>query len=492
MRFALTDEQRGFASSLADLLAGADVVSAVRRWADDDTASGLALWKRLTDQGVAALVVPEDAGGLGGSPVDLVVAFEQLGRHAVPGPWVESAAYLPTLLADAQPDVVGALAEGAPGSVRVAPHAAHALDADVATHLYAVDDGTVSSAGVGEQSASVDPARRLFAVEVTQEVQVGAEVVEPRVRPGHPRAARRSCSGSVSTCWSRPSTTSSSARSSAGRSAPTRRSSTSWQTCGSRSTSPDRSSSAPPRRGSSPRVGAACPPRRWPRATPPTPRPGPRCSCTAPSATPRSTTSRCGCSSPCAGRRRGAPPRSTGAGSSRRSTRARRWLSCAGPRSSRSWPRCSASSSPGTRTRPPCALPARPRPATTRSSGRCSASRSAWPASAVPEKHGGAGFGFVELAIVLEELGRSLAPTPLLATALAAEALLASGDDEACARLLPDLAAGARTATLAWSGVTGMPDTAVRRDRARRSAHRVGRARPRRRHRRRGPGRRQP
>lgn len=78
---------------------------------------------------------------------------------------------------------------------------------------------------------------------------------------------------------------------------------------------------------------------------------------------------------------------------------------------------------------------------------------------AVPEEHGGAGFGFVETAVVLEELGRSLAPTPLLATTVAVEAVLASADHEAATRLLPDLAAGPSVATLAWSGATGMPDS---------------------------------
>ena len=166
MRFALDDEQRGFASSLGDLLADADVVAAARAWATDDTAPGLALWKRLVDQGVAALVVPEDAGGLGGTPVDLVVAFEQLGRFAVPGPWVETAAYLPALLADVSPGVVAALAEGEIGSASVAPHARHALDADVAAHLYAVGS-SVSPAEPGERARSVDPARRLFTSEPT-------------------------------------------------------------------------------------------------------------------------------------------------------------------------------------------------------------------------------------------------------------------------------------------------------------------------------------
>ena len=73
----------------------------------------------------------------------------------------------------------------------------------------------------------------------------------------------------------------------------------------------------------------------------------------------------------------------------------------------------------------------------------------------IPEEYGGVGFSFLESAVVLEQLGRFLAPTPLLGTLVAVTALLASGDAEACARLLPEIAAG-RTATLAWSGPTGL------------------------------------
>jgi alkylation response protein AidB-like acyl-CoA dehydrogenase len=66
----------------------------------------------------------------------------------------------------------------------------------------------------------------------------------------------------------------------------------------------------------------------------------------------------------------------------------------------------------------------------------------------VPEEHDGAGATFFEAAVVLEELGRSLAPTPLLASLIAAEALLAGGTDEAKHRLLPRIAAG-EVATMA-------------------------------------------
>ena len=75
---------------------------------------------------------------MGADPIDLVVAFEELGRHAVPGPWVESAAYLPRLLAATDPESVTALAEGAVGSVLVTGHSPCALDTDIADHVYVV------------------------------------------------------------------------------------------------------------------------------------------------------------------------------------------------------------------------------------------------------------------------------------------------------------------------------------------------------------------
>ncbi|TWG99225.1 hypothetical protein L615_002700000060 [Nocardioides sp. J9] len=69
-------------------------------------------------------------------------------------------------------------------------------------------------------------------------------------------------------------------------------------------------------------------------------------------------------------------------------------------------------------------------------------------ALAVPEEHDGVGATFFETAVVLEELGRSLAPSPLLATTVATQALLAGGTEDAKQRLLPRIAAG-EVATLA-------------------------------------------
>lgn len=162
MRFVPTSEQEDFTASLDRLLAGADSVGAARSWAAGDHAAGLALWRRLADQGVHALLVPEEHGGMGATPVELVLALELVGRHAVPGPWVESVAFLPVALGSGP--VVEALAEGGVGTVALAPHVPYALDADLAEHRYVVVDGALHGAEVGEQHTSVDTTRRLFSV----------------------------------------------------------------------------------------------------------------------------------------------------------------------------------------------------------------------------------------------------------------------------------------------------------------------------------------
>jgi alkylation response protein AidB-like acyl-CoA dehydrogenase len=75
---------------------------------------------------------------------------------------------------------------------------------------------------------------------------------------------------------------------------------------------------------------------------------------------------------------------------------------------------------------------------------------------AIPEEYGGSGFSFAEQAIVLEELGAALYGGPYLASAvLAANALLASGDDAAKQAYLPGIASGDLIATLAFTEEDG-------------------------------------
>jgi alkylation response protein AidB-like acyl-CoA dehydrogenase len=72
-----------------------------------------------------------------------------------------------------------------------------------------------------------------------------------------------------------------------------------------------------------------------------------------------------------------------------------------------------------------------------------------WPGLALPEEWGGQGLGIVELAVLFEEMGYALAPSPLLSTTVAGLALAANGSDEQRERWLRPLATGEARGTLA-------------------------------------------
>ncbi len=77
----------------------------------------------------------------------------------------------------------------------------------------------------------------------------------------------------------------------------------------------------------------------------------------------------------------------------------------------------------------------------------------------IPEEYGGQGFGYVELGIVLEEMGRALLCAPFFATTvLAATAILQAGTDAQKQALLPEIASGETIATLAFTEPNGRWD----------------------------------
>ena len=85
-----------------------------------------------------------------------------------------------------------------------------------------------------------------------------------------------------------------------------------------------------------------------------------------------------------------------------------------------------------------------------------------WPALLVPEEYGGLGLGVIELAVVQEELGAALAPSPFLSTVAAAAVIADAGSDEQRVRWLPALAAGEARGAVATVmddvGWTAVPD----------------------------------
>tara|TARA_B110000014_G_C20126062_1_gene599948 strand:- start:5519 stop:6631 length:1113 start_codon:yes stop_codon:yes gene_type:complete len=73
-------------------------------------------------------------------------------------------------------------------------------------------------------------------------------------------------------------------------------------------------------------------------------------------------------------------------------------------------------------------------------------------ATTIPEEYEGLGLGHLELCVVAEELGRSLAPTPFSSSVyLATEALLLLGSDDQKKEYLPKLARGEIIGTFAHS-----------------------------------------
>ncbi len=172
----MNPEQEQFRSSLHSLLAASDVASIARAWAAGSCEPGLALWRKLADLGVTALAIPAEYDGLEATATDLVIAFEELGHHAVPGPAIESVAVVPSLLSRlpetaADPAVASAcdvaslasqwlprLASGETlATLAWPPHQPFAVDAHVAALPFG---GTA-----GETVASVDPTRHLSHVE---------------------------------------------------------------------------------------------------------------------------------------------------------------------------------------------------------------------------------------------------------------------------------------------------------------------------------------
>ncbi|NEB48113.1 acyl-CoA dehydrogenase family protein, partial [Streptomyces sp. SID339] len=149
MRFLLDDEQREFARSLDAMLTAADTVAATRAWSVGEHAPGWAVWRRLADAGVFALPVPGEYEGVGPLSVETAVAFVEVGRHAVPGPVVETvaaAALLAHLAEEGEREpaerFLPSLASGAATATLTLPQGGPlALDADAADLILTAADG---------------------------------------------------------------------------------------------------------------------------------------------------------------------------------------------------------------------------------------------------------------------------------------------------------------------------------------------------------------
>ncbi len=82
-----------------------------------------------------------------------------------------------------------------------------------------------------------------------------------------------------------------------------------------------------------------------------------------------------------------------------------------------------------------------------------------WQSLIVPEAYGGAGYGYIELTVIMEEMGRHLLCAPFFSTVcLAANTLLVGGSEDQKQAHLPGIAAGETIATLAYTEANGRWD----------------------------------
>ncbi|MGB3602970.1 acyl-CoA dehydrogenase family protein [Gordonia sp. (in: high G+C Gram-positive bacteria)] len=172
MDFLLNDIHTDLASTVAAIGEKAGGSSVARAWSEGDRAPGLNVYRQLAEAGITGLIVDDELGGSGAGATEMVVAAEQIGRIALPGPVAETLAAVPTALAAAgATDALESLLGGRPATIGTEAtgfRAASPTDADV----YLLRDGTLSSASIVAEHESVDPTRTL--ADLAAQAELGA------------------------------------------------------------------------------------------------------------------------------------------------------------------------------------------------------------------------------------------------------------------------------------------------------------------------------
>jgi len=90
MEFDLNETQKLFQTSARELFSQECPSVLVRDTTEKDVPHAQNLWKHLAEQGWTGLIFPEEIGGLGLGMVEMAVAFEEMGRALVPGPYLST------------------------------------------------------------------------------------------------------------------------------------------------------------------------------------------------------------------------------------------------------------------------------------------------------------------------------------------------------------------------------------------------------------------
>jgi alkylation response protein AidB-like acyl-CoA dehydrogenase len=99
--FSASDEQRALRNAVADLMARHSGEAQVRALMATDTGFDPAVWRELAAMGLTGLLIGEEYGGAGASPVEMGIAMEEMGRVLLVSPFLSTAVLVPSLLAEA-------------------------------------------------------------------------------------------------------------------------------------------------------------------------------------------------------------------------------------------------------------------------------------------------------------------------------------------------------------------------------------------------------
>jgi alkylation response protein AidB-like acyl-CoA dehydrogenase len=174
-----TDERELLRETVAALVAKHASPAAVREAMESERGFDESLWRLLCEQvGAAALVVPDEHGGAGGTLGDAAVVLEELGKGLVPSPLLGTTLAELALLAadDVDADALGSLTEGtAIGAVVFDPD--YVVNGDVADVVIAANDGKLDrwTAFDAEPATAMDPTRRLARLTPQSTTALGAD-----------------------------------------------------------------------------------------------------------------------------------------------------------------------------------------------------------------------------------------------------------------------------------------------------------------------------
>jgi alkylation response protein AidB-like acyl-CoA dehydrogenase len=175
----VTDERELLRETVAALVAKHAPPAAVRDAIESERGYDESLWRLLCEQvGAAALVVPDENGGAGGTLGDAAVVIEELGKGLVPSPLLGTTLAELALLAgdELDADVLGSLAEGtAIGTVVFDPD--YVINGDVADIVIATNDGKLDrwTAFDAQPVTTMDPTRRLAHITPQSTAPLGAD-----------------------------------------------------------------------------------------------------------------------------------------------------------------------------------------------------------------------------------------------------------------------------------------------------------------------------